>query len=211
MNKASGLFIPAGRIQRFQPTLQASAKSLANERNRKRGLNPTYETLNDLNKKIKKLVVEDKRTKWQSAVDKCDHRIGISHIWRLVKGLSGKQPHNSPNKGVRFADKTCLCHKLIAKKFVHHFIPPPIRLTGDKSKRQLKRKFHQLPLTGTQSFTPADTKEAIDWPSRQQPSDHTGWAPTTPRSSLKVPSTVLQTSSICQYQLDRYKKYGTKR
>ena len=29
------------------------------------------------------------------------------------------------------------------------------------SKRQLKRQFHQLPLTGTPSFTPANTKEAI--------------------------------------------------
>ena len=32
VNKASGFFIPAGRIQHFQPTLQASAKSIANER-----------------------------------------------------------------------------------------------------------------------------------------------------------------------------------
>ena len=36
-----------------------------------------------------------------------------------------------------------------------------MHLTGDKSKRQLKRQFHQPPLTGTPSFTPADTKEAI--------------------------------------------------
>ena len=50
---------------------------------------------------------------------------------------------------------------MIANKLVHQFTPPPIRLTGDKSKRQLKRQFHQLPLTGTLSFTPADTKEAI--------------------------------------------------
>ena len=161
MNKASGLFIPVGRIQHIQPTLPASAKSLDDERDRKRGLNPTDETLNDPNKQIKKLVVEDKRTKWQSAVDKCDHRTGTSYPWRLVKGLSGKQQHNSPNKGVRFADKTCLDPKMIANKFAHQFTPPPIRLTGDKSKGQLKRQFHQLPLTGTPSFTPADTKEAI--------------------------------------------------
>ena len=50
VNKASGLFIPAGRIQHFQP---ASAKSLADERDRKRGLNPADETLSDLNKHIK--------------------------------------------------------------------------------------------------------------------------------------------------------------
>ena len=31
VNKAIGLFIPAGRIQHFQPTLPASAKSLADE------------------------------------------------------------------------------------------------------------------------------------------------------------------------------------
>ena len=80
VNKASGLFISAGRIQHFQPTLPASAKSLAVERDRKRGLNPTDETLNDLNKQIKKLVVEDKRTKWQSAFDKCDHRTGTSQL-----------------------------------------------------------------------------------------------------------------------------------
>ena len=53
VNKASGLFIPAGRIQLFQPTLPASAKSLADERDRKRGLNPADETLNDPNKPIK--------------------------------------------------------------------------------------------------------------------------------------------------------------
>ena len=70
VNKASCHFIPAGRIQHFQPSLPASAKSLADEREKKRGLNPTDETLSDLDKHIKKLVVvEDKRTKWQSAVD----------------------------------------------------------------------------------------------------------------------------------------------
>ena len=50
--KATGLFIPAVRIQHFQPTLPASSKSLANERFRKRGLNPADKTLNDLNKQI---------------------------------------------------------------------------------------------------------------------------------------------------------------
>ena len=154
MNEASGLFIPTCRIQHFQPTLPASAKSLADERDRQRGLNPADETLNDLNKQIQKLVVEDKRTKWQSAIDKCDHRTFISHPWRLAKGLSGKKPHKSYKKVVRFAN-------MIANKFAHQFTPPPIRLTGVKSKRQLKRQFHQLPLTGTPSFTPVDTKYAI--------------------------------------------------
>ena len=79
VNKSSGLFIPAGRNQYFQPHMPASAKWLADERDRKRGLNPADETLNDLNKQILRLVVEDNRTKWQSAVDKCDHRTGISH------------------------------------------------------------------------------------------------------------------------------------
>ena len=50
---------------------------------------------------------------------------------------------------------------MIANKFAHPFTLPPIRLTGDKSKRKLKRQFHQLPITGTPSFSPADTKEAI--------------------------------------------------
>ena len=106
VNKASGLFIPAGRIQHMQPTLPASAKSPADERDRKLGLSPADETHNDLNKQIQNLVVEAKPAKWHSDVDKCEHRTGISHLWRLVKGLSGKQPHNSPNKGVRFADFT---------------------------------------------------------------------------------------------------------
>ena len=75
--------------------------------------------------------------------------------------LSGKIPHISPNKGVRFADNTYLCHKMIANKLAHQFTPPLIRRAGDKSKRQLKRQFHQLPLTGAPTFTPDDTKEAI--------------------------------------------------
>ena len=117
--------------------------------------------LNDLNKQIKKLVVEDKRTKWQSAVNKCNHRTDIAHLWQLDRGLSVKEMHNSPNNGVRFTDKTYLDPKMIGNKFAHQFTPPPIRLADDKSKRQLKRQFHQLPLTGTPSCTPADTKEAI--------------------------------------------------
>ena len=164
----------------FRPTafdtsipLPASAKSLADERDRNRGLHPVEETLKDLNKQIKKLVVEDKRTKWQSAVDKCDNGTGISHLWRFVNGLSGKKPHNSPNKGVRFADTTYLDTKKINNKFAHRCIPPPIRLASDKSKRQLKRQFHQLPLTGTPSFTPDDKKKRSDWPNRPQQSDQT--------------------------------------
>ena len=47
VNKASGLFIPAGRIQHFQPTLPASAKSREDERCRKRRLYPTVKMLND--------------------------------------------------------------------------------------------------------------------------------------------------------------------
>ena len=38
VNKASGLFIPTGLIQHFQPTLPASVKSLANERDQKCGI-----------------------------------------------------------------------------------------------------------------------------------------------------------------------------
>ena len=106
---------------------------------------------------MQKLVVEDKRTKWQSVVDKCDHRTGISHLRRLTKDLRDKKLHNSSNMGVRFADKTHLDPKRIANKF----IPPPICLACNKSKRQLKQQFRQLPLTGTLSFMPADTKEAI--------------------------------------------------
>ena len=40
VNKAVGRNIPAGHIQHFRPTLPATAKSLANERDRIRGLNP---------------------------------------------------------------------------------------------------------------------------------------------------------------------------
>ena len=81
-NKASGLFIPAGRIRHFQPTMPASAKSLIDERDRKRGLNPVDETLNDLNKQMQKLVVEEKRTKLQSAVDAT-----IEQAYRIYGGL----------------------------------------------------------------------------------------------------------------------------
>ena len=49
---------------------------------------------------------------------------------------------------------------MIANKFANQITPPPIRLTGDKSKRRLNRQFQQLPLRGTPSFTPADTYEA---------------------------------------------------
>ena len=86
---------------------------------------------------------------------------GIPHPWRLAKGQNDKKPHYLPNKGVRFADKIYLDPKMISNKFAHQFTPPPISLTGDKSKRQLKQQFHQLPLTGTPSFMPADTNELI--------------------------------------------------
>ena len=47
-NTASDIFIPVCRIQHFQPPLPASAKSLADERDRKCGLNPADEALIDL-------------------------------------------------------------------------------------------------------------------------------------------------------------------
>ena len=124
VNKASGLFITAGHIRHFYPTQPASVKSLADERDRNRRLNPDDEPLNDLNKQIQKLVVKDKRTKWQTAVEKCDHRTGISHLWRHVMGRSGKKSHNSPNKGVRFADTPYLDPKKIANKFAHQYMSP---------------------------------------------------------------------------------------
>ena len=79
-NKTRGLFIPANRIRHFQPTLQASAKSIAVERDRMRRLCHADETFSDLNKRIQKQVLVDTRTKWQSAVDKCDHRTGIRMV-----------------------------------------------------------------------------------------------------------------------------------
>ena len=96
--RASGLFIPSGRFRHFQPTLPASAKSPTEERDRKRRLNPTGEALNDLNKLTQQLVMEDKRSKWQSAVDKCDHGTGILHLCWLVKGLSDKKRTTRPSR-----------------------------------------------------------------------------------------------------------------
>ena len=125
-----------------------------NNKNRKRRLNPDDATLNDLDMQSQKMVVEDMRTKWQSAVDKCDNRTGISHSWRLAKSQSGKIPHNSTNKGVRFAEKSYLDPKKIANKFAHQCTPPPIRLAGHMSIKQLNRH----------SFIPSDaiTKNAIN-------------------------------------------------
>ena len=133
MIKASGLNIPPSRIQHFQPSLPASAKSLSDERGRCRGLYPADESLNDLNKLILNLMLEDKRTKCQSAVDNCIHRADISHPWRPVKGLRGIKPHYSPNVGVRFIDKTYLDLKIIAIEFAQQFTRQPMRLTGDMS------------------------------------------------------------------------------
>ena len=99
VNMTSGLFIPGGRIRLFPATLPALAKSLTDEQDRRRRLNPADETLNDLNRQMQKLVMEDKRTKWQSAVDKCDHRTGLSHLWWLVKGLSGKKTEQLAHQG----------------------------------------------------------------------------------------------------------------
>ena len=61
VNKTSGLFIPADCTRHLQITLPASAKSFADERDRKRRLNPADGTLNDLYKQILRQVVEDKR------------------------------------------------------------------------------------------------------------------------------------------------------
>ena len=99
---ASDLFTLTGRIQHIQPTQPASAKSLADERDRKRALCSIDERHNDLNKQFQNLVVEGKRIKWHSSVDKCDHLAGISHLCRLAKGLSSKKLHNALNKVVRY-------------------------------------------------------------------------------------------------------------
>ena len=54
VHRASSLYIPAGRIQHFQPTLPASAMSLTDQPDRKRRLNPADKMLNDINKLMKK-------------------------------------------------------------------------------------------------------------------------------------------------------------
>ena len=87
VNKASGLFIPACRIQHFQPILPASANSLADEQNRKRGLNPTDETLNDLNKQIQKLVVEDNRPTSEPNGNQPSTNATIEQAYRIYGGL----------------------------------------------------------------------------------------------------------------------------
>ena len=209
VNKASGLFFLAGRTQHFQSTLPASAKLFADEQDRKRGLNLANKTLNDLNKQIQKLVVEDKRTKWQSAVDKCDHRTGISHLWHLCQGPTLQKTTQFAQQGRPVRRQDLPRPQDDCNKFACQFTPPPIRLTGDKSKRQFKRQLHQLPLTGTPSITPAKTKEAIRLAKSSKAIGPTGCAPSTSSSSLMVPSTFSLTSSICQ--LDRYLTYCTKR
>ena len=94
---------------------------------------------------------------WRSG--RCRHC--CSDFCFSVEGLRGKQPHNSPNKGFRFEDKIYVDPDMIDNKFAHQFRPPPIRQTFDMSKRQLKLQFHEIPLTGTPSFTPVDTRKAI--------------------------------------------------
>ena len=50
-------------------------------------------------------------------------------------------------------------HKMIANKFAYQFTTPPIHPNGDKSKRQLKQHFHQLSLTLSPTFPPAEKKK----------------------------------------------------
>ena len=130
--------------------------------------------LNDLGIQIQRLVVEDKQAKWQSAVDKCDHRTGISHLWRLVNGLSGKQPHNSPNKGVWFSSKTYLDPKMIANKFAHQFTPPPkivwpaISPKDSSNGNSISCHYQEHHLSRLPTL-----KKRSDWPSHPQPSGQT--------------------------------------
>ena len=191
-------------------TLLASATSLANELNRKRRLNPADEALNDLSKQIQKLVVENKLTTWHSVVVKCDHRTGLSNLCLLVKGLCGKKPHSSPNRGVRFADKTYLDPKMIANKIAHQFSPSLIRLASNKPKRQLKRQLHQLSLTGTPSFTPTDIKEAIRFDKSSTAIGPDGMS-ALHLKKLAHDAINYLTNIFCQSPLDRYLKYGTNR
>ena len=84
----------------------------------------------------------------------------IEHAHRIYGGLlrdKSEKPPNSPNNGVRFPDKTYIDPMMVANQYT----PPPIRLACHSSKRQFKRQFHQLPMTGMPSFTHADSKEAI--------------------------------------------------
>ena len=79
-------FRPAAFDNSNQPCRHQPNRSAMNETKN------VVKMLNDLDKQIQKVVVvEDKQTKWQSAVDKCDHRTGLSHIWQLVKDQIGNK------------------------------------------------------------------------------------------------------------------------
>ena len=87
-------------------------------------------------------------------------RTYISFKYRHIASMattSYKKSHDTSNKGVQFAVMTYLDSRMIA----HKFILPPIRLAGDNSKIHLRRQYHQLPLTGTASFTLAYTNQEI--------------------------------------------------
>ena len=124
----------SGRPHSSHPTNSAGISQIACRLTRSKApTNSLRRNAQRSRQKDPKQAEEDKRSKWQSSVDKCDHRTATSHIWRLVKGLSGKKTHNSTNKGVRFAEKAHPITNKIANKLAHQFTPPPIRRVDDKS------------------------------------------------------------------------------
>ena len=129
VNKASGLFIPARSIQHFQPTLPASAKSLADERDQK-----------TQTKSCRRNAQRSKQTDPKTGGGRQANKMAIRsrqsnrHIASMA-ACKRQTTAQVAQQGCPVRRQDLPRPQNDCNKFTHQFTPPPtLRLNVDKSK-----------------------------------------------------------------------------
>jgi hypothetical protein len=95
---ASKHSIPAGYKKDFCAGMLSEAVDLANERDRRREINPQNPVIQHLNTQISDIISCEAKTSWINHVDASHPQANPEKHWKLLRSISGKRRHQPPNR-----------------------------------------------------------------------------------------------------------------
>jgi hypothetical protein len=137
--KASKHHILSGFRKDLRSGVPRAAVSLAEERDRRRSIDPHDPKLPRINQEISEIVRCENRKAWQESVESSRHRASPDKYWRLIKILSGKSPNQSPNQPIKFGNVSYSKPKAAANRFCRQFTSVLAHKANPKSRRVMQK------------------------------------------------------------------------
>ena len=159
INKASKIYIPAGRIPKILNAVPSETAKLIEERDKLRSEDPSNDRLRDMNTNINKKINEHRKEKWLEQLKDCTP--GSKKLWDTVKGLGNNSAKQSNNQSIKFNS----VHYNHPKKLAMHFnrqFTPEANTKPTQAFRNLLRTLRKKNKKDVDViFTPDQTKEVI--------------------------------------------------